>query len=351
MILYPYLYVLLPFAILSQGNFNNGHRVSLMIGGCAVVAQKIKNDALRWFVYYVLAQSVVYLVLILYGGLKHWFDPTTYVISILIGVYIIINIRHLKKETVVKCVCIAAVVQSLLALMQSDGFDPYYLLITQATDVQRVLELHSPTGLLGNNNFLTAFLALSFPFFLHGFWVLYTPILLWVLFIGDTTTAVVSLLAGCMFLVGKKAIVPLLVIAILYAFVVDLNFCDADGFYDYRFGEWHQVFKLILPYPAVAFWGYGAGAKWSNTVTHNIHNEYISTLFYFGVPGLFLALYFIKDMFLAADRTLKAALIILAVNCMGNYPLHTVPTALLAITIIGLCYARLYDVPKHIPSS
>jgi hypothetical protein len=87
--------------------------------------------------------------------------------------------------------------------------------------------------------------------------------------------------------------------------------------------------------------GYGPGISWKPD--NKVHSEYVAAFFNFGLVGLSLVAGYAKSV-LRAPRMLLTALLILAVNCIGNHPFHVPATVMLALMVMALAQREI-DVP------
>jgi hypothetical protein len=90
--------------------------------------------------------------------------------------------------------------------------------------------------------------------------------------------------------------------------------------------------KITHSWESILF-GFGPGIQWK--AGDQLHNEYLMTVWNYGLIGLTFLIGFIVTIH-RQNRWLFTAFIILCVDMIGNHALHTTPTALLAVVIIAL---------------
>ncbi len=330
-------FILIPFAILARGIIHIGQEFGFILGAMAVAGSRITNRWARIFIFYFLIWQVVLLV-------RAFLNPGDYQSESALGTlfyffaaiifFIAVCESKLRNETFFKVSCFAALIQATLAILQRMGFDIPYKLISLITPVERLLGDYAPVGTLGNSNFLAAFLAISLPFFFRLGWWKYLPIILWGLMAANAGTANAAVIFGfSYFFWGKKgAGISVLLAGIYLAFIHRVPL-DSE-----RFSWWLQAVAEISRSWQTILFGRGPGSSWLSPlpwVYEAIHNEYVSTLYQYGLIGLICLAGVLKSL-ISQNRILLTALIIAAVNCMGNFPLHLAPSTVLIILIVGL---------------
>ena len=95
--------------------------------------------------------------------------------------------------------------------------------------------------------------------------------------------------------------------------------------------------KLITSWPAMIF-GFGPGAHWGKA--YNLHNDYMSMWFSFGLVGLTMMIGYIyttiRQLAKSKNMILLTSFIIICLDMTGNFPIHIATTAFLIIIICGL---------------
>jgi len=241
-------------------------------------------------------------------------------------------------------ICAVATIEAILAIMQYQGFDPIVMLLRNCVDLVSQTGSNVPAGTLGNQNFLAAFLAISFPIFLRKGkhtasrmnlptrWVIALPIIAYALFISNTTAAIGALLVGLAFFYGG---IKWAVFSIVPAFIIYALKYQGALFTNARFEYWHNAWLSTSSTWYTFLFGWGPGITWQSG--NMLHSEYVNTFFNFGFIGVaFLLCYLISITWKSTNRYLQTAVLIIAVNILGNHAFHLVSTGVLAIVIFAL---------------
>ncbi len=229
-------------------------------------------------------------------------------------------------------ICVSALAQAALGICQKLWFDPVSTIISKVVVTTGALDFSTPTGTLANPNFLGAYLAISIPFFFRRRWIGFVPVVAFGLCITNASAACGAAIIGIgYFLWGWKGCLKAILPGLVYITMIgdSLDHLLADD----RYSLWiDAIEKVRLSVPSF-FFGYGQGTAWRPD--NLLHSEYVMTLFSFGGIGLVCMAAYIVTIY-RGQRHLFTAFLILCVNMAANHPLHTVPTAMLAITIIAL---------------
>ena len=248
-------------------------------------------------------------------------------------------------------ICIAATAQALLAVSQTFGFDPVRLLLEKVVDVHGQMAFTTPVGTMGNQNFLAAFLAISLPFFFRATWVdlgksrrkgsccllrlpigwyLAIPIIVYALILTKTTTAIGAAIIGSVyFFFGWKWACG----SVLPAFVIYAIKFNGTILTNARIQYWLDAINSTTSSWQTFMFGWGPGITWKSG--NMLHSEYINAFFNYGLIGLIIMVGYIVSVH-KMNKMLLSAFIVLCIDMIGNHALHTVPTAVLIITIIAL---------------
>jgi hypothetical protein len=227
-------------------------------------------------------------------------------------------------------ICVFALLMAGIASCQLWWFDPVSTTLANVITVKGDMDFRTPVGVLGNPNFLGAYLAIALPFFFRRGWCLLIPVVAYGLWISQTSSAIGAALCGVgFFLFGMTGAVLAVVPAVAYFIIIDGHTLTGIDRIDF----WMDAAQKVTASPSTLLFGYGQGATWQEG--NQLHNQYASTLFHFGAVGLACMLNYIFTVY-QGNRILFTAFLILCVNMIGNHPLHTVPTAILAITVIAL---------------
>jgi len=334
-------FILVPFVAIVGRIIHEGHRASMYLAGIVIVGAFIKNKWIRAFLWYWVAWVLLMMIM---GGLgklplidvQKSFLSAAYVAFALMF-YLGMQESKVKIERIYDVICIAAGIQALMAVGQMWNFDPFFQFIRLYANAQKQLSATEVTGSLGNNNFLAVYLAISFPFFFRKYWCYFIPVLLAVILVSLTSTAVVALMIGCTVFFNDKikwrwillATIPFIIYLCFIKASLTWNFTwDHDRFHWWKSAIvfWQQTWGSIL-------FGFGPTMKWGKNFP--IHNEWITALFNFGIIGFGLAVgYFITAY--RKNRYLYAAFITACITFNGTYPLHLAPTTMLVMIILGL---------------
>lgn len=272
-------------------------------------------------------------------------------------------------------ICISALVMCAFIFLQVSGHDPLssYLSIFTSPYAEKGFSFRTPAGIAGNSNFAGAFLAVSVPFFLRGKWRWCLPVVLvkgtkpyldwpewqwrfpikkhntdvtngaWhlclpVLFAGlllaHSAMSWIAVIVGMFFyFFGFWGLFGGLAVSAAFLLTIDHHRFNAPLFENERFAYWKDAIeKTLYSWKTVAF-GYGPGISWKPD--NKVHSEYVAAFFNFGLVGLSLVAGYAKSV-LRAPRMLLTALLILAVNSIGNHPFHVPATVMLALMVMAL---------------
>ena len=263
-----------------------------------------------------------------------------------IAVYIIAAHSKLSKEWWINAICISTILQTIMAVGQMNQFDPLMWLYTHLYTIERQLDFGTPVGTMGNNNFLTAYLAMTLPFFFRPKWWLFVPVIAAMLIVGITSTSLAAAVVGVSWYFYRKVNWKYLV-AVLLPFVAYICYIkqsltiklpwmwrEVD-----RFQWWYAAIKQTITLPLGAIFGMGPGAPWGGLFP--IHNEWVTLFHHFGTVGVFIVGMFVFSL-TRKDRMLYASFLIASVVAMGTYPMHLPPCAALILIVLGLMEREKY---------
>ena len=234
-------------------------------------------------------------------------------------------------------ICLVATLQSLLGIMQVSGFDPVVWFLKNCVELISTSE-NAAAGTLGNQNFLAAYLAISIPFFLNKdesfrkTRLCLLPVILVALLLTKTTTAFAAAIVGVAFLYGgvRWAVISVLPAVVIYG----IKYQNAP-FSNERIMYWKDAWESTTHGIQTLIFGWGPGVTWKPG--NMLHSEYANTFFNYGLIGVLLMLaYFVSTTIKAENRYLQAAVLIIAVNIIGNHAFHLVSTATLALVVFAL---------------
>lgn len=335
-------FLVLPFAFIVEGPeaILRGHSYFLMLSALAVVAWGIPNAWIRAFLSYACLYQLALFVLALARVIPYGMAGMgmSMMLFFLAGsaLYLAVRCGNLPLSWVMNAACVAASVQATLAVLELHGVEV----------VRAILETYATvtnkgggafTGSMVNANFLTGFVAISFPFFFRRRWWMLLPLICYVLWTGKTSTAMVSAFVAVMVLcrswklAGVAAIVPVLYMVFADPFTVQLDPDYTNG----RMNIWTLAVEAIGTSWFTVIFGLSPGVA----CTFPVHNEYLQCWLHFGYVGLVMMVGYLFGLFRGADyddrddRLLAASMAAICANMLGNYPLHLGPSAFLIILV------------------
>ena len=253
-------------------------------------------------------------------------------LQIMLGLAFLLFVFHsdISFETYAGVICVSALFQATLGICQWAWFDPVSSLLVHVVNVTGGTDHRTAIGTLGNPNFLGAYLAISLPFFFRRGWAWFIPVFLLGLYAADAMSAIGAAIIGAAYYFGgwRGAIIGIVPAGIYYLTLSEHSLLHAD-----RYAFWFDAIRKVSASKTSLLFGYGQGVTWQ--VDNQLHSEYAATLFAYGMTGLAAMIGYIAMVY-RDHRILFTAFLILCINMIGNHPLHTVPTAILIITIIGL---------------
>lgn len=335
-------FLLVPYGFLSFGEtLHIGHQYALVLSAVMIVASMIKNNRISLFLVYLTG----WMLFILIFRMLYPIVPAAVAKSaletvqfILVGsmIFFAVTKSKIKSETFYDCICVAALLQTLEAACQFLGFDPVRSLLNLAVPVGSILLGDAVTGTLYNPNFLAAFLAISLPFFFREKWYYGLILVLPILFLCKTTSAIVPAIIGAIYFFHGKLTKREFWIGAVGGFIVIAAyalFSHGSILANPRWIIWEIILLQVLETPASLLFGYGPGAGWGQP--YPMHNEWLQTLHQFGLIGMTLLIGYVLKIG-KSNRILFTAFIIATINMFGNSSLHLAPSAFLIIIVAGL---------------
>ncbi len=348
------LFLILPFcvwfALVPINHVHIAQRYAFFLVAVVVLGWMTRNVWIRAFsIYVVIWQAALFSGI--YSGvvsLQHAAGGMSEMLYLAAGLALFIGVSRtrIRLETFSLGIRLAAILQAAIGTLQILDLDVFNVILPQFMVIARGLPGDTMVGTLGNNNFLAAWLAISLPFFLDGKWRWFLPWLIGLLLWSHTTSAVLPAAVGiAVYLVHGRwevsapgarpvrwwvALFPLL--AILCGAVYFLWDGAATNT---RWQLWGFAGRQILESPAAIVFGLGPGAPWGPK--YPMHNEWLTILHHYGIVGVAMVAGFLRGL----DRSeggLVAALAVIIINMLGNYPLHLAPSAFLIILIVGLMW-------------
>ena len=235
-------------------------------------------------------------------------------------------------------ICIVATIQACLGILQTLGIDPIVPFLQLFVDVEGQMAFTTPTGTLGNQNFLAAFLAISLPFFFRGGkycgvhygWCMALPIIIYALILTKTTTAIGAAIIGSVyFFFGWKWAVG----SILPAFILYAIKYNGIIFTNERVLYWFDAWRSTSHSWQTFLFGWGPGVTWKSGYT--LHSEYVNMFFNFGLIGIVLMVGYIFRIH-KMNKMLLSAFIVACIDMIGNHALHITTTVALILVVVAL---------------
>ena len=342
------MFILVPFGIVSFGIVHQGHVVAFTIATLLITAFSVKEKPLSWFMIYVALWALWVNYRFVYSGDRFAIRPeiaNVTVIALICGslMYFKVVKSKLSNEWFCNVVCISATIQMLLALCQSQGFTPVFDLISSKVGAKWEMKPTEMTAMLGNSNFLAAYLAISLPCFFRKYWVWCLVLLLPAIVYTGSSTAIITALAvfAVYFGTNLKRFWILGAVCISIAGLY-LMFVEVDVLYNKRFIAWNKAFHQFKAWPQILF-GFGPGSKWGGR--GNLHNDWLSIWHTFGLIGVsFVGAYVFQTIRKVwNDRILLAAIVAVCVNCLGNGAMQLAPSVFLIIILFGLAQREVVN--------
>jgi len=341
--------ILVPFMVLSSRIIHEGHQYALAIALMPIAASSLRMGPLRAFCYMVTAYVTVDFVLAIMRigswGVAHTSLGAVVFIATGAVAYSVVSKSEIKKEIFYNVLCVMAIVQAAFAIFQMSGIDLFLAGYELIMPVVRLLSPTDPIGTLGNPNFLSAYIAFSLPFFLRPGWKWFIFPLLAVVVACKTSGAAFAIACGVAYLFLDKPRHRVYVAAGALVFAAAYIYMDAETvFNSERWMIWYNALEKIVSSPTRIVFGHGLGAATGYSAP--LHNEWLQLVFHFGIIGLALAGWFFVQIE-SGDRMLKASSVIIAVNCLANYPIHLAPSAIVIVIIFGLLERDKLEIMKY----
>ena len=339
----PLAFLILPFALCSRGLIHTSHYTAFFALGLVWIGCLVDNAVLKSFFWYCFAWLAFILGFsFLYPGPMSAIVPLSLQSAMMLMVggalFIAVSRSTLSDAVWFNTVCIAAMVQAVIGIVQVVAFDPVVWLISLIVPAGG--QGYAPSGFLGNNNFFAAFMAFSLPLFLRPRWILCVPVVIFALALANTRMAWIAASAGIVYylwpvLESKRA--RGIFIGFVACAAVAYLLCTGRAFSHFeRFDYWVDAVRTSFNngWFTVVF-GNGFGSVWQ--AGNSLHSEYVEMFFSFGLVGLsMLAAFIVTTIIGCPSRRLTAVFIIMAVNVIGNHAAHLAPSAFFIIIVIAL---------------
>jgi O-antigen ligase len=339
----PLAFLVLPFGICARGLIHTSHYTVFFILGLVWVGYLMDNAMIRAFYWY----AAAWLAFII--GYNFFLPGSTgqvYPMAMQMAIMLfvagtllhVISRSSLSDQAWFNVLCIAALIQAVIGILQVFVFDPVVWLISLVIPAGG--QGYAPSGFLGNNNFLAAWLAFSIPLFLRRRWIFCVPVIIFALALANTRMAWIAASAGIVYylwpiLTSRRARFIFVAVIACAAAAYLLGTGRAFSHFE-RFDYWKSAIDMALSSGRFStLFGNGMGAVWK--VGDSLHSEYVEMFFSMGVVGLcILEAFIITTLLRCPSRRLNAVFIIMAVNVIGNHAAHLAPSAFFIIIIIAL---------------
>ncbi len=337
----PILFLLVPYGIIQIGLLHQAQQVMFVLGAVVIMAWQIRNRAISLFLTYLCAWILFLFIYAMFRPVPEVvvlgaFDAVLY-LGAAAMIFHCVTLSKISDETFFNIICISALAQLLLAYLQYAGFDAFTWILNKAIPTTSILQGH-PTGTLGNNNFLAAYLAISFPMFFRRGWWFCIPFIAVMLYLSNTTSAVVPAIIVSIWYFRDKISKREMRIGIaggLLAVAAYALFQHTPFYSNPRWVDWGIAVKQIFESPWAFIFGRCPGALWGKS--YPMHNEWLQIFHSYGLIGFSLFCGIVFSLFAKTkNRILTASLMTAGINMFGNYNLHLAPSAFLITLIAGL---------------
>jgi len=270
----------------------------------------------------------------------------------------------LKDETIITGICIAALFQAILAIIQYHGFDPPGWALSQVVEISYgEYDPTTPAGTLANTNYMGAFLGISLWFFFRMRWwsIVSIPVIIYALILANCRTADIAVLGVGTFFVcwygtqlakylyGRYVGWALTLVTILSFITVAYLIASLNwGSLIVRYHEfWYGPIHTWLGSWQTFIFGVGPGI--TQRINNYLHNEEVVWVWNYGLLGTMLILGFIGTTLAKltiAQRTtmITCSIVVALIDMQANHLLHIPTTGLLMIVIAGLAQRHCKDV-------
>lgn len=224
-----------------------------------------------------------------------------------------------------------------LGSTEIDGYLDVIIFIAVVLSILGIFgHLHGkpPVATLGNQNFLGAFLAISaFACFREKRWY-FLSLILPALWICKSSTPIAAFCCGLGWYLWRWKGLALAVIPGAAYFLLLDGGANAKTV-TLRMDFWRNAYEYLTASWWTVVVGFGPGIPW-NPGKGMLHSEYVNLAWNLGIVGLVIAgLYFWRAL-KSGQRILTAIIVAVLVDGLGNHLMHTVPTAILTVMVIGL---------------
>lgn len=337
----PVLMLAIPYMVLTRGLLHGSHHLAIVLFAAVMVGILAGNVWISAFMVYLAGREVFLFLGAINGNPAAAIAGLDVMVYLIAGLLFFVAARHSNLElfTFYNFICIGAIVQAVIAVLQFVGIDLMLMVLNLFVPAKGKLADGTLLGTLGNPNFLAAYLAISLPFFFRKGWAWFIPLIVAVLIGCKTTAAIIPAIIGAAWFFWDRTtghwqstyngmiITGCALAGIFYVTVIGTPFWESD-----RFGFWMQAMGQLDTTAKILF-GLGPGAPWAQKWP--LHSEWVTVVHQFGMAGLWIVGGYVLTLY-RGNRFLFAALLIALINAGGNYNLHLAPSAALIAVIAGL---------------
>lgn len=328
--------VLCPLAIFSPGPAVHGQRIAFTFVAWLCFASYIKDVWLKWLIVYITCWQAYSAMLWMFGGGSF----QQYVVGFNVSHKIVIGIliywlalqANFTKKTFYNFVCIATIIQVVVALLQIGGVN----IVTEA------LALFKPNvkdgggfiyGSLGVMNGLSTWLAITLPFFFRRYWAVAVPFICFLTLYMHREMGVLASIIAIVVYSRNAWLLVLPTVFVLYKAIMAGGIINAVIKYGgTRLDNWLLVYERISSGLFSVLFGFGGGV---DVPMFPIHNEFINLWFMFGAIGVAVVCGFLATM-PQKDKMLSASFFALLTDSLGFYSMRVPPVALLVLIMLGV---------------
>lgn len=278
----------------------------------------------------------LFAILVCFSSIFPQYDKATFLASHavfygLVWYYIVYEVGN--REHILNCMCIVALFNVLFLTLQFFNICPFFEPISGDMDMC--------TGLMANQNEVSAVLALCFPAFLRKKWAYLIPVILIGLAFAKSFGGVLAVGVGVLWYLWRinKALSVAVSLVGMGLFLI----IDTPGI-THRLETWIIATKLYIQHPiigcGIGHWKYvfanidvgGHGVRMATA-----HNEYVQAIFEMGFMSILLIIGFVTTLLKRAKTEIFVVVsLVILINCFVNFPLHIAVTAYLILTWFAL---------------
>jgi hypothetical protein len=378
----PILFLLLPFVFLAPGLIWKSQLLFFLICPIFIIALDIKNIWIKSFLLYASAwQMVVFALSFNKAGMNPGYGLSI-ILALMAGALIFkfVSEGKVADEKWFMCIRIAVILQILISLPQTFGWNPFADFMALFIKVRENLPGHL-VGSLGNRNYLASFIAISIPCFVE--WRIFNIgkipvnpaiVVIFAFLFACFSPGTLAAIIGVGFLLSynlsplKRLISMSLAVKAAVIFTAFYVLTTGNHLWEFkelpgqlieflttgkftvdpfkadvgRFAMWMMALSQLITGWFFMIFGFGPGAFWGRE--YSMHGQYMSVWFQFGLVGLGLMIGYIVTTFrfLTKEKNLilLTSFLIICLDMIGNFPVEIASTAFLIVIICGLIERR-----------